>query len=198
MQKTSLKLHQKTLISEQSVFTLTNLSVIVPNMNSAPPSIKAAPQTNETDLVVLLKAIETKNRHAFECFYDLTVTKIYHYAQRITQQHELAEEVVSDVYMRVWQQTSSYQSSRGSVIAWLTIMCRSRALDALRRTASATQLPPLVDTNINVDNPARPQDLLLAVEKNSALHAALSQSRGTPTSVISIGVFSWLHASRIG
>ncbi len=44
-----------------------------------------------------------------------------------------AEEVVCDVYAHAWQHASTFDTNRGSVMAWLTVMARNRAVDRLRQ-----------------------------------------------------------------
>ncbi len=43
-----------------------------------------------------------------------------------------AEEIVSDVFMKAWRDSASFDSRRGSVTGWLTIMVTSRGRDVLR------------------------------------------------------------------
>jgi RNA polymerase sigma-70 factor (ECF subfamily) len=43
-----------------------------------------------------------------------------------------AEEILQDVFVELWRRAPQYDSSRGSVVAWVITVARSRALDALR------------------------------------------------------------------
>jgi RNA polymerase sigma-70 factor (ECF subfamily) len=43
-----------------------------------------------------------------------------------------AEELLQEVFVELWRRASQFDSSRGSVIAWVVTVARSRALDALR------------------------------------------------------------------
>lgn len=124
----------------------------------------------------LLEAVKAKNRNAFEMLYNSTIQRVFSLALRITQRQETAEEVVSDVYLQVWQQAATYVPERGKVIAWLCVLCRSRALDALRRDntvlrQSAVDLDSVPEPGI----PCDPPDLLQSVEEGSAVHVALGQ-----------------------
>jgi RNA polymerase sigma-70 factor (ECF subfamily) len=47
------------------------------------------------------------------------------------RRHEDAEEVTLDTYTRAWRNASTYDPSRGSVIAWLVMMARSLAIDRI-------------------------------------------------------------------
>ncbi len=143
---------------------------------------------SESDLAALMNAVKARDRGAFAMLYDTTVRRIFGLALRITGQQELAEEVVNDVYLQVWRQAHSYAPERGKVIAWLCILCRSRALDALRRSNTRVR-----QTAIDRDNsvpeqrdPYPPPDLLAAVEQGSAVHAALSKLNDTQRQLVAL------------
>ncbi len=129
-----------------------------------------------SDLASLIKEVKAKNRDAFEALYDATVQRVFSLAMRITQHRGLAEEVVSDVYLQVWQTAASYSPERGKVIAWLSILCRSRALDTLRRDNTAIrQMAVGLDTIPEPEDVCDPSDLLQSIEENTAIHAAVGQ-----------------------
>ncbi|MDH3624974.1 MAG: sigma-70 family RNA polymerase sigma factor [Myxococcales bacterium] len=44
-----------------------------------------------------------------------------------------AEEILQEVFVELWRRAAEYDSSRGSVVAWVVTVARSRALDALRK-----------------------------------------------------------------
>ena len=109
---------------------------------------------------------------------------------RITQQIDIAEEVVSDVYLQVWRQADRFDPARGNALAWLTVLCRSRALDALRKinatpthgAAPISEIPEPVAAEF-------PQDLLIAVEEHSAVHAALEKLEPNQRQLLALAYF---------
>jgi RNA polymerase sigma-70 factor (ECF subfamily) len=136
----------------------------------------ASSQSPATALEQLLDAVKSKERRAFEAFYDATVHKVYSLAVCITRQYDMAEEVVSDVYLQVWRDAGRFEAGRGSVMAWLTMLCRSRALDAMRRRRSDATHAAISDVAVTTaGEPEHPQELLIAVEQGSAVHHALSK-----------------------
>lgn len=151
----------------------------------------AGPETDSaSDLAALLKAVKAKNRDAFELLYDATVSRVFSLALRITRQQELAEEVVSDVYLQVWQQAGSYSPERGNVIAWLCVVCRSRALDALRRDNTAIRQAVVgFDTVPEAEDLNEPPDLLQSVEQGSAIHAALGNLSDQQRQLVALAYF---------
>lgn len=155
------------------------------------------PDAGVVALEPLLKAIAGKDNNAFEAFYDATVRRVYGLAVRITQSQEMAEEVVGDVYLQVWRQASRFDSGRGGVMGWLTVLCRSRALDMLRRTKSSASEEPL-DAEAQEDEAGMyAQDLLLAVERNTWVHAALQELDDEQRQLLALAYFRGLSHSEL-
>ena len=113
-------------------------------MNARPNSgmeivskLEETPQTaadNAGDsLGKLITEVATGDDSALETLYDQTIGKVYALAFAITKSPEEAEEVACDVYTQVWVQASNFSADRGTGMAWLMTICRSRSLDALRR-----------------------------------------------------------------
>ena len=55
-------------------------------------------------------------------------------AVRVVSDRELAEDLVHDAYVAVWQKIDRFDPSRGSLRSWLLTIVRNRAIDRLRGT----------------------------------------------------------------
>lgn len=86
-----------------------------------------------------LSASAAGDQTAFTRFYDQTHRQVYGLLFRILKTAALAEEVLLDVYLQVWRQAGAYEAARGSVLAWLLTIARSRALDRWRASAAQRQ-----------------------------------------------------------
>jgi RNA polymerase sigma-70 factor, ECF subfamily len=64
--------------------------------------------------------------------YDSSSRLVYSLALRILPNPTDAEEVALDVYSQVWRNANRFESQRGSVMAWLVTITRSRSIDRLR------------------------------------------------------------------
>jgi len=128
---------------------------------------------DNTELRRLMTAVAGEDKLAFESLYNMTVDRLFGLALRICQSRDLAEDVLSDVYLQVWQQADQYIPDRGSVMAWLSIICRSRALDRVRKRQRVAEKEEAVENHVVEDSAMVAQDLLVAVEQDSALHDAL-------------------------
>ena len=84
------------------------------------------------DLNLLIVRVAAGDQLAMTSLYDASSRVLYGLLLRILNEHGLAEEVLLDVYMQVWRQADSYDELRGSPMAWMLTIARSRALDRLR------------------------------------------------------------------
>jgi RNA polymerase sigma-70 factor (ECF subfamily) len=80
----------------------------------------------------LIRSIAGGSSDALGRLYDRHAAAVFGLACRVTSRHDLAEEVVQDVFAQVWSQAGRYDSARATVAGWLVMMTRSRALDRLR------------------------------------------------------------------
>ena len=85
------------------------------------------------DLVKALERTARGDRAAFEKVYAATAVKLYGIVIRILGQRDLAEDILQEVYIRVWQRASEFDPATGSPITWLATIARNRALDEARR-----------------------------------------------------------------
>jgi RNA polymerase sigma-70 factor (ECF subfamily) len=113
---------------------------------------------------------------ALEQFYAATVARVHALAMAILRDPQDAEEVVCDTYTQAWSAAASYDPQRANAFGWLVMICRSRALDRLRRRRSARRdaLVPLEAIAEFADEADGPQDLLERVEAGGRVHAALA------------------------
>ncbi|MFN8581776.1 MAG: sigma-70 family RNA polymerase sigma factor [Gemmatimonadaceae bacterium] len=64
--------------------------------------------------------------------YDRYGGTAYSLACAIVPDNADAEEVVAEAFAQIWRSAASFDPARGNVIAWLTMIVRSRALDLVR------------------------------------------------------------------
>jgi RNA polymerase sigma factor (sigma-70 family) len=158
-----------------------------------------SPHLNEsagTELVALLAQVARQDRGAFAQLYDDTAARVYGLVSRIVRRPDAAEEVTSDVYMQVWQQAARFDVARGSPLAWILTIARSRALDSLRRRdpAEVHADPTILQAPAAADDPA---DLLQSVNRNHALHQAIAELAPNARQLLSLAFFRGLSHQEI-
>lgn len=149
--------------------------IIVRIMDSNEPLASDSTNAQDAHLVILLGRMADGDENALGQFYDATLGKVYGLALRITGKPEAAEDVAAEVFHQAWRQAEQYNADRGRPLAWLLTVTRSRALDSLRRRdeAESHPEPDTLAEPVEAED-SNPQDLLLGVERDGALHKALA------------------------
>ncbi|MGH1486477.1 MAG: sigma-70 family RNA polymerase sigma factor [Cellvibrionaceae bacterium] len=79
----------------------------------------------------LLYRIQRRDKLALKALYDIAGTKLLAIVGRIVRDVHEAEDVLQDVFVKIWQQSEKY-SGAGSAWGWLCALTRNAALDRLR------------------------------------------------------------------
>jgi len=79
-----------------------------------------------------LRRIAARDEFALAAFIEETEPLVFSTALRILSFRQDAEEIVADVFARVWETAAAYDAGRGKVSAWLSVMARHRAINRLR------------------------------------------------------------------
>lgn len=123
----------------------------------------------------LLRRIQRREETALEELYDRHSTAVYSLALRIVGDRAAAEDVLSDVFWRVWRRAETFDPGRGSVTAWLLTIARRRALDELRMGARRQRRERSPDAGAGHQAPApTPEGEALAGEVQQHVRGALS------------------------
>ena len=88
------------------------------------------------DDTALIAAIAQGSSEALEALYDRYAAVVYRMALRILKNPELAEEMVQEVFWRVWRRSSSFAQERGRVAQWMFGIAHNLCIDELRRQRS--------------------------------------------------------------
>lgn len=87
----------------------------------------------------LIARIEGRDADALAELYDRYSSRLMGLAQRIVGDTGEAEEVLQELFLWVWRSAASFDASRGSVVAWLLVATRSRAIDRVRARRPAAR-----------------------------------------------------------
>ncbi len=98
--------------------------------------------TSSIDPALLAKIVKGDHQ-AFGQLYDHSSGLLYTLAVRILGSREEADELLQEVYLEVWRKVARYDIGRGTPIAWLITLTRSRAIDRLRARAVRGQTTTL-------------------------------------------------------
>lgn len=88
---------------------------------------------DDHDDQTLIAAISQGDSRALEQLYDRYSAVVCRMALRILKNQELAEDVVQEVFWRVWRRSGSFERERGRVAQWLFGVAHNLCIDELRR-----------------------------------------------------------------
>lgn len=81
----------------------------------------------------LLLATAGGDRAAFAQLYALSSPRLFGLVLRIVRRRDLAEDVLQEAYLRIWDHAADYRPERGAAAAWMGRIARNRALDWYRK-----------------------------------------------------------------
>ena len=105
---------------------------------AAPPQTSAAARqpSQAPDDLALIAAIAAGDSQALEVLYDRYAPVVYRLALRMLKSPETAEDLVQEVFWRVWRRSGSFERERGRVAQWLFGIAHNLCIDELRRLRS--------------------------------------------------------------
>jgi RNA polymerase sigma-70 factor, ECF subfamily len=77
----------------------------------------------------LLRRVAGGDLAAFRDLYDAAAGKLLAIAFNILRDHQIAEDVVQEAFLRVWRNAGRYDPARGAPLAWMGVIARNAALD---------------------------------------------------------------------
>lgn len=91
--------------------------------------IKAPQKIAETELVELVKS---NSQSAFSYLYDHYSGALYGVIFRIVNDSERSNDVLQDVFVKIWKNKDSYDASKGTFFTWMLNIARNSAIDSNR------------------------------------------------------------------
>jgi RNA polymerase sigma-70 factor (ECF subfamily) len=146
----------------------------------------------------LIGRMAAGDQRALEEFYECTVRRAYAVAVRILRQVEAAEEAVEDAYWQAWREADRYDAARGRPLTWLLTICRSRALDALRRLEPAEPREDIESLHASAADPHDdPADLFDNLQRGSAVRAAVETLKPQARQLVALAFFRGMTQQEI-
>src|SRR5687768_5781980 len=87
----------------------------------------------DIELARLLQQCAAADTAAFRTLYDKTSPILFARLLRMLRRRSVAEEVLQDVYVRIWQRAAQFEMSRGRALACMVTIARYCAIDLMRR-----------------------------------------------------------------
>ena len=86
-------------------------------------------------LEVLISKFQQKDEKAFEELYRMYGNSIHGVIFNIVRDHDIAEEIMQDVFIKAWNNAHSYSAEKGRFFTWILNIARNAAIDNTRSKA---------------------------------------------------------------
>ena len=159
------------------------------------------PDTTHTarpaDDFALMASIATGDRSALDELYARHSAQVYGIALRMLRKPQDAEELLIDVFFEVWDKRERFDATRGSPLAYLITLTRSRALDRLRsRSGPATASIENAESAAPVSGDDQ-LDQAVAKEQREVVRKAMAALEPAQREAIEYSFFEGLSHSEI-
>jgi RNA polymerase sigma-70 factor, ECF subfamily len=91
-----------------------------------------------------MRGISSGREEAMAELYDRYSSIVYSVALRVLGDTGRAEDVMQEVFMQLWRNPAAFDTNRGSLAAWLAVIARNRAIDALRKRRPESNIEDVV------------------------------------------------------
>lgn len=149
----------------------------------------------------LVSRIAGGDAAALEALYDRYVRQCFGLALRMVSEPGLAEEVVQEVFLKLWSRPDSYSSHKGAFVSWLLSLVHHRCVDELRKR-SRTEVAldndqPLSVINTKPDPQPDPSEQVWVMEQQRVVRQALIELPENQRQVLELAYFGGFSQSQI-
>jgi len=80
----------------------------------------------------LVLALQRREKIAVEALYDMYSASLFGVIVRIVNDEALAEDILQDTFIKVWNSFPSYSTEKGRLFTWMVNIARNLAIDKIR------------------------------------------------------------------
>jgi RNA polymerase sigma-70 factor (ECF subfamily) len=146
-----------------------------------------------------MERVSERELGAFHELYDRYSALVYSTSLRVVRDAQLAEDMVQEIFLRLWRQPQLYAPERGRFVTWLTSVTRNRAVDEVRarKRRRRRETPPPEEQEVAApgdDDPALTAELL---DQRRLILAAMEGIPAEQREVIELAYFGGLTQQEI-
>jgi RNA polymerase sigma-70 factor, ECF subfamily len=148
----------------------------------------------DTDATLVGQLADDPTGQSMRALYRRYGGELYGFAYNLLGERELAEELVQDVFTRVWRNARDFDPSRASFRTWLYQIARNRATDMRRRAAVR---PPRAGAGTETAEPAELDDRIEQAALRWQVAAALERLSSDHRDIVRLAYFGGLTLREI-
>ncbi|WP_226645952.1 RNA polymerase sigma factor [Mesobacillus subterraneus] len=145
--------------------------------------------------IELYARLQAKDKRALELLYDRYEKLLFSFAYRMTGRRDLAEEIVQDVFLKLWTKPGMYDETKGKFSSWILTVTRYASIDCLRKKdenhVELEDRDALKSTEPSVEEVAEWK------EKRSEIRVAINQLAEEQQQIVELFYFKGLSQQKI-
>lgn len=80
----------------------------------------------------LVSGLRSRNKSSLDYLYDHYSAALYGVISRIITNEDVAEELLQDAFLRIWNRIDNYDATKGRLFTWMLNIARNLAIDKTR------------------------------------------------------------------
>ena len=146
----------------------------------------------------LIGRVGRRDKAAFSELYDRYSQLVINIAWRILKERQEAEDTLQEVFLQVWNDAATFDSSRGTVSSWLITISRSRAIDRLRSRKSRMISDPIIEETFeSMKGPMAVESLDEMIESRLLVSMAITSLSSEQRVAIELAYYEGMTQSEI-
>jgi RNA polymerase sigma-70 factor (ECF subfamily) len=101
----------------------------------------------------LTSSLQRREQSAFSYLYDQYSGALYSVIHNIVTDSEIANDVLQEVFVKIWKQIESYDASKGRLFTWMLNISRNASIDMLRSISTPNKTKSLRITYMRKQEP---------------------------------------------
>jgi RNA polymerase sigma-70 factor, ECF subfamily len=145
----------------------------------------------------LVRRLQRRDPQALADLYDRYGRLVFSLILRVVRDKGIAEDLVQETFLRVWNRVQGFEAGKGSIAPWLLAVARNRAIDYLRsaggRERNAMELEETVHPALSSDM----EQSLLDSDRIRRVKAAMDKLSPNQRQAIELAYFEGLSQSEM-
>ncbi len=149
--------------------------------------------------VELLRRMAGGDRSAFSDFYDQYSGLLFSIAVKVLNDPKEAEDVLQEVFMRIWNKADAYDPVLGKPVSWAVTLTRNKAIDRIRASQRRSRLleQATVEAGVLPDNSPSANERLHGRENAEIIRSVVAALPSDQRRAIELAFFSGLTQDEI-
>lgn len=138
----------------------------------------------------LISLVGEADPAAFAALYDRHGGASYSLAYRLMGERTAAEDLVQDVFLKVWRSAGGYRAARGSVRTWILSIVHHRGVDQLRSLASRRRTQDRIEATAPRSQPSEAFSSAWRNSQRDQVRLALDSLPAEQLKILELAYFS--------